>query len=57
MSFRITGLPAENFDHLFALSDPELRARSGAKERAWSGALPHQPDRREPRRGCDPDEL
>jgi len=27
MSFRITGLPAETFRHLFALSDDELRAR------------------------------
>ena len=27
MSFRITGLPAENFAHLFALSDQELAAR------------------------------
>ena len=26
MSFRITGLPAERFAHLFALSDPELAA-------------------------------
>src|SRR6516164_1272135 len=26
MSFRITGLPAENFAHLFALSDQELAA-------------------------------
>jgi hypothetical protein len=26
MSFRITGLPAENFAHLFALSDKELAA-------------------------------
>ena len=27
MSFRIKGLPAETFQHLFALSDEELRAR------------------------------
>jgi hypothetical protein len=32
MSFRITGLPAENFAHLFALSDAEL-ARKGAVRR------------------------
>jgi len=39
MSFRITGLPAENFDHLFALSDAELAAH-GAVRRNAPGALP-----------------
>lgn len=39
MSFRITGLPAENFDHLFALSDAELAAR-GAVRRKAPGAVP-----------------
>jgi hypothetical protein len=32
MSFRITGLPAEQFEHLFALSDEEL-AKHGAVRR------------------------
>lgn len=31
MSFRITGLPAENFDHLFGLSDEELAARGAVR--------------------------
>jgi hypothetical protein len=31
MSFRITGLPAENFAHLFALSDQELAAREAVR--------------------------
>ena len=39
MSFRITGLPAENFVHLFALSDEELAAR-GAVRRTADGAYP-----------------
>jgi hypothetical protein len=39
MSFRITGLPAENFDHLFALSDGELHRR-GAVRKAAPGAVP-----------------
>jgi hypothetical protein len=39
MSFRITGLPAENFDHLFALSDRELAAQ-GAVRRNAPGAVP-----------------
>jgi hypothetical protein len=39
MSFRITGLPAENFDHLFALSDAEL-AKQGAVRRNAPGAVP-----------------
>jgi hypothetical protein len=39
MSFRITGLPAENFDHLFALSDAELTAH-GAVRRMAPGAVP-----------------
>src|SRR5437588_9566636 len=39
MSFRITGLPAENFDHLFALSDAELAAQ-GAVRRDAPGAVP-----------------
>ena len=39
MSFRITGLPAENFDHLFALSDAELAER-GAVRRSAPGAVP-----------------
>src|ERR1051325_9613070 len=39
MSFRITGLPAENFDHLFALSEAELAAL-GAVRRKAPGAVP-----------------
>jgi len=39
MSFRITGLPAENFDHLFVLSDAEL-ATHGAVRRNAPGAVP-----------------
>jgi hypothetical protein len=39
MSFRITGLPAENFDHLFALDDAELAAQ-GAVRRKAPGAVP-----------------
>ena len=31
MSFRITGLPAENFAHLFALSDDELAAQGAVR--------------------------
>jgi hypothetical protein len=32
MSFRITGLPAEPFASLFALSDDELKARGGIRK-------------------------
>ena len=39
MSFRITGLPAEHFDHLFALDDAQL-ARLGAVRRTADGAYP-----------------
>src|SRR3954452_2934232 len=39
MSFRITGLPAENFDHLFALSDPELQEEGAVRKKA-PGAVP-----------------
>ena len=39
MSFRITGLPAENFQHLFALDDAEL-ASLGAVRRKADGAYP-----------------
>ncbi len=39
MSFRITGLPAENFDHLFALSDAELEAQGAVRTNA-PGAVP-----------------
>ena len=37
MSFRITGLPAENFDHLFALSDAELGERGAVRRKADGG--------------------
>ncbi len=36
MSFRISGLPAENFSHLFALGDAELK-RHGAVRRVADG--------------------
>src|SRR3954452_24215702 len=39
MSFRITGLPAENFDHLFALSDHELHEQGAVRKKA-PGAVP-----------------
>jgi len=39
MSFRITGLPAEKFDHLFALSDAELREHGAVRKNA-PGAVP-----------------
>ena len=39
MNFRITGLPAEHFAHLFDLSDGEL-ASQGAVRRIADGARP-----------------
>jgi hypothetical protein len=39
MSFRIIGLPADNFHHLFSLSDAELAAQ-GAVRRNAPGAVP-----------------
>jgi hypothetical protein len=39
MSFRITGLPAEDFTHLFELSDAELAAQ-GAVRRTADGPYP-----------------
>jgi hypothetical protein len=44
MSFRITGLPAECFAHLFALSDQELAAQ-GAVRRIADGRMPGYPCR------------
>jgi hypothetical protein len=44
MSFRITGLPAEHFAHLFALSDKELAAR-GAVRRVADQRKPGYPCR------------
>ena len=44
MSFRITGLPAERFAHLFALSDAELAAQ-GAVRRIADGRTPGYPCR------------
>jgi len=44
MSFRITGLPAERFAHLFALSDKELAAQ-GAVRRIADGRMPGYPCR------------
>jgi hypothetical protein len=39
MSFRITGLPAENFDHLFAMSDDELGAQGAVRRKADGPAM------------------
>lgn len=44
MSFRIKGLPAEQFEHLFALSDEEL-AQRGAVRRIADGRQPGYPCR------------
>jgi hypothetical protein len=44
MSFRITGLPAEDFRHLFALSDEALAAQ-GAVRRVADGRRPGYPCR------------
>ena len=44
MSFRITGLPAEQFAHLFTLSDEELAAQ-GAVRRIADGRTPGSPCR------------
>jgi hypothetical protein len=44
MSFRITGLAAKNFAHLFDLSDEELAAR-GAVRRIADGRVPGYPCR------------
>jgi len=44
MSFRIQGLAAEHFDHLFALSDEEL-ARAGAVRRLADDRKPGYPCR------------
>ena len=38
MSFRITGLPAERFTHLFAMSDAELAAQGSVRRIAEHGA-------------------
>ena len=61
MSFRITGLPAERFSHLFALTDTELAAQ-GAVRRVADRAhprlsLPHQPDRLQAGRRAHPGQL
>ena len=54
MRFRIIGLPAERFAHLFAMSDAELAAAGrGAphRRRARAGlSLPRQPHRFQARR-------
>jgi len=44
MSFRISGLPAESFDHLFALSDEEL-TKHGAVRRIADDRRPGYPCR------------
>ena len=38
MSFRITGLPAQDFSHLFALDDAELAALGAVRRTAQHGA-------------------
>ncbi len=38
MAFRIRGLPAEDFAHLFALSDADLAAQGGVRRRPNHGA-------------------
>jgi hypothetical protein len=40
MSFRIIGLPAERFTHLFALSDAELAARGAGPRMRAIPAIP-----------------
>jgi len=44
MHFRITGLPAEDFSHLFQLSDEELAAQGGVR-RIADGRTPGVPCR------------
>jgi uncharacterized protein DUF1203 len=44
MSFRITGLPAENFAHMFGLSDEELAAQRAVR-RIADGRTPGYPCR------------
>jgi len=44
MSFRISGLPAEDFAHMFSLSDEEL-ATQGAVRRIADGRTPGYPCR------------
>ena len=40
MSFRITGLPAEDFSHLFSLDDAELAALGAVRRTARASARP-----------------
>ena len=47
MGFRITGLPAERFSHLFALSDAEL-AEQGAVRQIADARDPGYPCRNQP---------
>jgi len=42
MNFRIRGLEARQFDHLFALSDETCRVRCRPADRRWAAPLPHQ---------------
>jgi hypothetical protein len=44
MSFRITGLPADDFAHLFSLSDEELAARAAVR-RSADARMPGYPCR------------
>jgi hypothetical protein len=44
MNFRIRGLEARQFDHLFTLSDAELAEHDDRPaDRRWATSLPHQP--------------
>jgi hypothetical protein len=56
MTFRITGLPAEDFADLFALSDEELAAR-GAVRRSADARTPGYPCRVSLTDSCPGDEL
>ena len=47
MSFRITGLPAERFAQLFALSDAELAAQGAVRQTA-DARQPGYPCRQDP---------
>ena len=40
MSFRITGLPAEKFSHLFSLDDTELAALGAVRRRPTTPTRP-----------------
>jgi hypothetical protein len=45
MHFRITGLPAEHFAHLFDLSNDELASHGAVRRIADGLSMSRQPDR------------